>query len=287
MQYDLFDLGRERRVTLSGTNVYPTPMLHVDRVMDEHDIMYVYDGEWQVNQDGINYPLASGDVILLRAGSHHYGTAPSTPNMRNMFVHFNNQLGDRGGVELTPAEVRAHAEGNLLCIPTVVHAGADSAVSATMQQIINLYWSRRDDRERAMRVLLASLLNEMAYLARNSLAQSEEWIMELIRAMNREPERTISLEEAAGMVHMSVRTLSSRFRRIMGRSVHEYQIDMKLESAYHTLRTGQYTVREVAQNFGFCDSFYFSRVFKQKFGISPGEIKRYEPSANINRPEMR
>ena len=102
-----------------------------------------------------------------------------------------------------------------------------------------------------------------------------------------DPARYISLEEAADLVHMSVRTLSSRFRRIMGRSVHEYQVSMKLESAYNALRTGHYTVREVALNFGFCDPFYFSRVFKQKFGVTPNEIKRGEPSANINRPEMR
>ena len=287
MEYELFDLIRLRRVTLCGTNVYPAPTMHVDRVMDEHDIMYIYDGQWQVNQDGVNYHLSSGDVMLLRAGSHHFGTAPCTPNMRNMFVHFNCLPDDRGGMELTPAEVRAYAQGSIVCIPTVIHTGSDSTVSVAMQQIISMYWSHRDDRERAMSVLLTGMLNELAFLARNSLSQSEEWIMTLIRAMSQEPERTISLEEAAEMVHMSVRTLSSRFRRIMGRSVHEYQIDMKLENAYYTLRTGQYTVREVAQSFGFCDPFYFSRVFKQRFGFSPSELKRGEPSANINRPEMR
>ena len=63
VQYDLFDMSLERRVTLCGTNFYPNPTLHVDRVMDEHDIMYIYDGQWQVNQDGVNYRMVSGDVL--------------------------------------------------------------------------------------------------------------------------------------------------------------------------------------------------------------------------------
>ena len=287
LQFDLFDQSVERHVTLCGTNFYPNPMLHVDRVMDEHDIMYIYDGQWQVTQDGVNYRLLSGDVMLLHAGSHHYGIVPCTPNMRNMFVHFNRLPSDRTGVDLSPVEARAYASGNTLCVPTVVHTGTDSTVASMLQQIIGMYWSHRDDRERTLTVMLAGLLNELAYLARNSLAQSEEWLTVLLKAMSTEPERTLSLEEAAELVHMSVRTLSARFRRIMGRSVHEYQLDMKLEGTYNALRTGHYTVREVAQNFGFCDAFYFSRVFKQKFGIAPSELKRREPSANINRPEMR
>jgi len=287
MLYDLFTLSLDRRVTLCGTNYYPNPTLHVDRVMEEHDLMYIYDGQWQVNQDGTNHHMVSGDVMLLRAGSHHFGTAACTPNMRNMFVHFNRLPGDRGAVELTPEEARMHAAGDRLCIPTVVHCGQDSSVNATMREIIGVYWSHRDDRERTLTVLLNSMLNELAYLARNTLGESEEWITVLLKAMSLEAERFISLEEAAELVHMSVRTLSSRFRRIMGRSVHEYQLSMKLESAYNALRTGHYTVREVSQNFGFCDPFYFSRVFKQHFGITPSELKRGEPSVNINRPEMR
>lgn len=287
MQYDLLTFSTDRRVTLCGTNYYPNPTVHVDRVIEEHDIFYIYDGQWQVNQDGVSYSLHSGDIVLLRAGSHHFGTIPCTANMRNMFVHFNTLPGDRGPLDLSPVQARTYTAGGIFCLPTVVHAGTDSNVSQALRDIISTYWSHRDDRERNLCILLNSLLNELAYLARNSLAQSEEWITVLLKAMNLEPERMFTLEEAADLVHMSVRTLSSRFRRIMGKSVHEYQLEMKLESAYSTLRTGQYTVREVAQNCGFCDPFYFSRVFKQKYGYSPSELKRGEPGANLNRPEMR
>ena len=138
MLYDLFTLSLDRRVTLCGTNYYPNPTIHVDRVMQEHDLMYIYDGQWQVNQDGINHHMVSGDAMLLRAGSHHFGTAACTPNMRNMFVHFNRLPGDRGAVELTPEEARMHAAGNRLCIPTVIHCGQESNVNATLREIIGV-----------------------------------------------------------------------------------------------------------------------------------------------------
>ena len=86
---------------------------------------------------------------------------------------------------------------------------------------------------------------------------------------------------------MSVRTMSARFKRLMGKTLHEYQLSMKLEMAYHTLRTGRYTVKEVAQTFGFCDPYYFSRTFKKTYGLSPSEVRYHPPGAHIHRPAGR
>ena len=72
MKYDLFSLSSARKVLLCGTNIYPVPEYHVDRIMDEHDLMYICEGTWQVAQDDQIYDLKAGDVILLRAGSHGF-----------------------------------------------------------------------------------------------------------------------------------------------------------------------------------------------------------------------
>lgn len=88
------------------------------------------------------------------------------------------------------------------------------------------------------------------------------------------------------MVGMSVRTLSKRFKDITGISIHQYQMNTKLESAYHALRSGSVTVKTVSERFGFCDPYYFSRAFKEKFGVSPSKLIGSAPGANINRPPV-
>ena len=287
MEYDILPLSLDRRVTLCGTNVYPKPGMHEDRVMEEHNLLYIFEGEWEIGQDGRAYHLERGDMMLMRAGSHHYGISPCSANMRNMFFHFNSLPGDRGGVKLSPAEVRSFADGNIACLPTVIHCGANNAISVIARNIVNVFWSNRDDCERTLSLNINCLLSELAFLARFSLSQSEEWITQLVKEMRMNQSRFVSPEEAAEMAHMSVRTMSSRFKKIMGRTLHEYQLSLKLEMASHALSTGRYSVKEVAQIFGFCDPYYFSRAFKKVYGMPPSQMKNRNPGTNVNRPGIR
>ena len=284
MEFDILPLSLERHVTLCGTNVYPTPAVHDDRVMEEHNLLYVLEGEWEIGQDGKAYKLKSGDMMLMRAGSRHYGISPCSANTRSMFIHFTGLVGDRPAVPLSPVEVRSYANGNTVCLPTVIHCGSNNAISVIVRNIINIFWWNRDDCERTLSLNINCLLSELAFIARNSLSQSEEWITRLLQEMRMNQSRFVSAEEAAETAHMSVRTMSARFKRIMGKTLHEYQLSMKLEMAYHTLRTGRYSVKEVAQVFGFCDPYYFSRVFKKAYNLSPSEVRNHPPGSNVHPP---
>lgn len=110
--------------------------------------------------------------------------------------------------------------------------------------------------------------------------------MTLLQTFHTDTARFYTLEEAAELVHMHVRTLSDRFRRATGKSIHQYQLDVKLDMAFHALASGQYSVKQVAENYGFCDPYYFSRVFKKRYRLAPSEIKHGHPAVNIHRPWM-
>ena len=287
MKYDLFSMTGSRRVLLCGTNYYPTSEYHVDRVLDEHDLMYILEGNWQVAQDEDVYDLRAGDVILLRAGSHHWGTAPCTVGSRNMFIHFTRDAGDRLKTELTGAETRLYATGGHFCVGTLNHCGLKNQMNDLFRDVIQVYWGHREDRDRLLNILLNMILNELASMTRESEPLTEDWITDLLSVLNRNPNRIFSLGEAAEFAGMSERLFSARFRKLMGKSFHEYQADRKLNLAYEALRTGRYTVREAAAEYGFTDPYYFSRLFRKKFGVPPSEIRKGEPSVNVNRPWMR
>ena len=69
------NLNCERAVSMADYSWFKTGILHPDRVMDEHDLVYLLLGSWEIWEDEIPYLLVPGDVILLEAGRHHYGRA--------------------------------------------------------------------------------------------------------------------------------------------------------------------------------------------------------------------
>ena len=287
MKYDLFSYSSARKVTLCGTNFYPVPEYHVDRTLDENDLMYICEGTWQVAQDGVIYDLKAGDVILLRAGSHHWGTGLCSAGSKNMFIHFSPLPEDRLDTELSAAECRTYATGKMLCVSTLTHCGLETTVNDLFRAVVQVYWGHQDDKERRLNMLLSTILNELASIARNSQPETEDWITDLLRTMNQDRGRQFSLAEAAEIAGMNERTFSARFRKMIGKSFHQYQMEQKLQGAYETLRTGRYTVKEVAGRYGFEDPYYFSRLFRQKFDVAPSEIRKGEPSVNVNRPGMK
>ena len=248
MSYTVLPLSSRRQVTLCGTNVYPRPETHPDRVLQEHDLLYIFSGEQPIAQDDESFTVQAGDLLFLRAGSHHYGTGLCTVNMRNIFIHMNVLPGDQKKTTVTSEEVAASSETDMVILPTLIHCGQNNACTKLINGIVDVYWSHRPGKERRLTLLVNLLLDELA-----------------------------------DIVKMNVRTMSARFRGITGKSIHQYQLDYKLEAAYRDLRTGQHSVKDVALNYGFCDAYYFSRQFKKKFGMSPKLLKQRDPSANVNR----
>ncbi len=72
--------------------------------------------------------------------------------------------------------------------------------------------------------------------------------------------------------------LRKLFQKEMGLTPLKYMIDLRMKKAKGMLAaawTREYSVAEVAENCGFSDALYFSRVFKKYYGCSPSEfVKR-------------
>lgn len=76
-------------------------------------------------------------------------------------------------------------------------------------------------------------------------------------------------DDVSQAVHISASTLQKRFRAETGIPMGRYINDRLLTSAANALYTTDLSIREVSEQLGFCDQFYFSKRFSQHYGISP------------------
>lgn len=68
--------------------------------------------------------------------------------------------------------------------------------------------------------------------------------------------------------------LRSVFSKEIGMSVTKYVRLKVLEAAEADLENDKLTVKEIANKYGFCDQFYFTRVFTEHFGQPPSKYRK-------------
>jgi AraC family transcriptional regulator of arabinose operon len=95
-------------------------------------------------------------------------------------------------------------------------------------------------------------------------------------------QRNLSLNDLARHIHLSVPHLCSQFKKIFGVPAMSYLIDQRLYQAAHLLHDRNLRVSDVARQVGYDDLFYFSKLFKSRFGASPREFRRRQFAARLD-----
>lgn len=80
---------------------------------------------------------------------------------------------------------------------------------------------------------------------------------------------TLTLEKLAVISGLTPHYMSILFKKKFGVSCWQYVIETRIESAAKLLLSPGYTVKMAAEQCGFCDVYYFSRIFKKFMNTSP------------------
>ena len=104
--------------------------------------------------------------------------------------------------------------------------------------------------------------------------KSREKMKELLDFVENHYGEKISVEDAAGICCYSSSHFMKYFKQYMGVSFVEYLNGYRLFQAAMQLLSAETSVTAVAQSCGFDNLSYFNRLFRQKYGCTPGEYRR-------------
>ncbi len=85
----------------------------------------------------------------------------------------------------------------------------------------------------------------------------------------------LNIQTVAENAFTAPSTLTRNFRRETGMSIGEYIDSLILGESERLLKSTDMTALEISERLGFCDQFYFSRKFSEKYGISPTKYRRF------------
>lgn len=95
----------------------------------------------------------------------------------------------------------------------------------------------------------------------------------LVPLLERSWREKIGMAELAKEVGMSERGFRNVVYQTCGMSPKNYLTKLKMEAAMELLQTTNRSVTEISQDLNFENPFYFSRVFKKYYGISPSQAR--------------
>ncbi|MCW1736098.1 hybrid sensor histidine kinase/response regulator transcription factor [Anaerorudis cellulosivorans] len=96
-------------------------------------------------------------------------------------------------------------------------------------------------------------------------------------------ENDFVVEDLAREMGMSRTVFFKKIKGLTGLSPIEYIHEAMMQKAACLLKTGEFTVKEISFMLGISDTKYFTKCFKKKYSVTPGEYKKKHINRTINK----
>ena len=230
----LLEKMAHRRITSANYITSVNGMVHPDRILAEHDFLYMLDGEWEIIEDGHIYEMHRDDLLILSAGRHHRGEKLCNPGNRHMYFHVLPTAAETGEKN----DMEEMESSKFLPCHTLLHCRHHPHIRMYFEELISVFWSDSPEKLCRLSLLFNLLLCEIAELHTVS--------------GDRQPFRK-ACQKTFYAYQMETR------------------LEM---AGHFLTHQPEATLHEAAVNFGFYDEFHLSRAFKKHFKVSPSQFRK-------------
>lgn len=249
------------------------PFYHVDRVADMNVLIYVTEGVIYVTEDGADFAVSAGELLILKSGVHHWGKTEIPRGTKWYYIHFTcgEESAERfgAGMEIPPySAVRCG-----IALPKYVSGLSGSRVEELLRSFTEYY--NGDDPLRAwyINARLFELLSGIVLYGQGTGA-AETLSDRVCRYLLQHKCEPFSSQRLSAEFYLSYKRLAAVFRAEKGITMQQYHTTQRMNEACRLLRSTLMTMGEIAAAVGYSDVLYFSRCFSAQVGCCPTEYRR-------------
>lgn len=243
--------------------------MHPTRIIDSHELIFVIQGQLDMYELDVEFPLQEGDVLHLTPGREHGSTKIMPPDLKFYWIHFvlgqgaGNSFEEQGDT-LTPTTI----------LPQVTHLHRPEALERLFRIFIN------EQETGTLRPITANLLTTLmiVQIAQQARGTNEKhdvntvatWAHSYIR-MNFD--RPITASKVARAVGYNVDYLGRLYRQAYDCTLTDAIHRRRVQRACQYLLNSSLNINQIASQCGFTDTDYFRRIFKRHMKISPSDYR--------------
>lgn len=227
-------------------------------------IAYTYSGEGSLKYGGREYTLREGDGFFINCRNYHYYSAIS-------------EVWDVGILHLNGPLLADLSQQYMMHTSPVFHEPLTGQTQEFIEKLLHLYSSLIPDRDWHISNCLDSLVCHLLELQSRKETGSfsiPEDFQYLIKYMESNYTRSMSLDYLADFIGMSKYAFSRSFRKYTGFSPIDYLITLRIERAKVLLKNSSMSAAEIAEEVGIHDVNNFTNLFRKKTGFTPGVYRK-------------
>ncbi len=220
-------------------------------------LYYIIGGDPYVIVNGEKRSLLHGHCYLFPTGFSFRHACDTT--MEQLFFHIN--LNDYNGIDLLRE-----------CKDMMEYKPSEG----TIERMLGCFYSENlEDSLKLRQEVYSSLLAMFdKHAVKLTSSHYSRCVMLALKYIKSHLSLQLDIEELAAISFVSVSTLAKKFRQEVGITIGSYIDNMIMFESEQLLLMTDMTVLQVSERFGFCDQFYFSRKFKQKYGETPQKYRK-------------
>ena len=236
------------------------------RTLPEFQIIYITQGEGVFSCGGKTYQVKPGSIILVLPGFKHMYRPLLETGWHEFWVGFKGSYFSR-----------LLEEGRFSAEYVFFQTGLHDSILSFFKQIIDEVCNQRPLYQLKTCALIMSLIAEVLTLERRKGQPNfyEKIVAQAKYLMESNAYGAINLPAISGQLGVSTSRLNEIFKTYTSMTPYQYYIQLKINKTESLLEQEDISVKEAAYRMGFEDQYYFSRLFKNKTGVSPSDWKKY------------
>lgn len=226
---------------------------HPKVVGRHYELIFIIEGEAWISEEGVEYHLEEGDILVLEPGKEHWGYKVSKKKVSFYWLHFDAPW---------PSLDR---------FAKTMRLKDKDAVAILCRQITS-YEVRKFGRE-VMNSLLFVLLSELE--RQTGIGMDDGYLPTRIHEWIRiNSDKNIKVSDISRHFGYNVDYLSRIFRKAYGHTIKNEIDTRRLKEIRYCLMESNVTLYEISERFGFDDYKVFLKFFKYHEGMTPSEYRR-------------
>lgn len=285
------------RITWMGFISYKSPWIHFKRSVNEYVLYLIKSGELHIEENGMQFVLRKGDVLVLEPNLIHEGIKKHACDY--YYIHFKHS--DITNIWIEDPESFARGfilededteESSPCCFPkyfTITDNSVLSQLYNSLNEMQQLY--RRKNYNRSLTALKLSEFfislsreNMLAVLQQNRKRTTKALLKayEILDYIHHHYQSKITSQDIEANFGYNFDYLNRTFNKLTGYSITYYINKVRINHAQELLHATHLSIGEISFLVGFGDIYYFSKVFKKYVGLSPTDYFKGIRETNLS-----